>query len=108
MELRMTRKMKKNSFIQIRASSERKAAILAKAREAGLSVTDLIDQALDRTRVWSPENKQVARERLVQLARIGNNLNQLARWCNAHKSGADALAVVAHLKAIEDALKKCI
>lgn len=69
---------KKNSFIQVRVTPERKAAIRAKAREAGLSVTDLIDQALDRTRVWSPENKQVARERLVQLARIGNNLNQLA------------------------------
>ena len=103
----MTRKMKKNSFIQIRASSERKAAILAKAREAGLSVTDLINQALDRTHVWSPADKQAARERLAQLARIGNNINQIARWCNAHKSGAEALMVVAHLKAIEDELK-CI
>ena len=98
---------KKNVFIQIRATPEQKAAITQKARDAGLSVTGLIDQALDRTRVWSPEDRQAARERLVQLARIGNNLNQLARWCNAHKSGADALAVVAHLKAIEDALKKC-
>ena len=72
----MTRKMKKSAFIQLRVTSERKAVILAKAREAGLSVTDLINQALDRTRVWSPEDKQAARERLAQFARIGNNLNR--------------------------------
>ena len=88
---------KKSVFIQIRTSPERKAAIIQKAHDAGLSVTNLIDQALDRTRVWSPADKQAVRERLAQIARIGNNLNQIARWCNAHKSGADALAVVAHL-----------
>ena len=103
----MTRKMKKSAFIQLRVTPERKAVILAKAREAGLSVTDLIDQALDRCRAWTAEEKHVARGRLAQLARIGNNLNQVARWCNAHKSGADALIVVAHLKSLEDELKKC-
>ncbi len=30
------------------------------------------------------------RERTRQVARIGNNLNQLARWANTHKTAAEA------------------
>ncbi len=38
-------------------------------------------------------------------ARIGNNLNQIARWANTYKWGAEAVSVVAHLSAIERALE---
>ena len=36
-----------------------------------------------------------------EIARIGNNLNQLARWANTHKAAAEAVEVVAQLAAIE-------
>lgn len=32
-----------------------------------------------------------------ELARVGNNLNQLARWANREKGAAEAVAVVARL-----------
>ena len=35
--------------------------------------------------------------RTRELARIGSNLNQIARWANIHKEDADVLEVVAHL-----------
>ena len=35
------------------------------------------------------------------MARIGNNLNQIARWANTHKEAAEAAEVIAHLAAIE-------
>jgi hypothetical protein len=38
---------------------------------------------------------------LRQLAAIGNNLNQLARWANREKSAANALPVVARLIEID-------
>ena len=41
------------------------------------------------------------RERNRQVARIGNNLNQIARWANTHRSEAEAVEVIAHLVAIE-------
>ena len=44
------------------------------------------------------------RERTRELARIGSNLNQIARWANTHKENTEALEVVAHLVAIEQAL----
>ena len=43
-------------------------------------------------------------ERTSQIAKIGNNLNQIARWANTYKSTADAVEVVTHLVAIEQAL----
>ena len=39
-----------------------------------------------------------------QLARIGANLNQIARWANIFKANTEAVEVVAHLVAIERAL----
>ena len=47
-----------------------------------------------------------ARERTRQVARIGNNLNQLARWANANASAVAAVEVIAHLVAFERELRK--
>ena len=38
------------------------------------------------------------------MARVGNNLNQIARWANAHKEGVEAVEVIGHLIAIRRAL----
>ena len=38
----------------------------------------------------------IERERSRQVARIGNNLNQIARWANTHAEKADAFEVIAH------------
>lgn len=38
---------------------------------------------------------------IAALARVGNNLNQIARWANTHKGMADANQVNQHLIAIE-------
>ena len=48
--------------------------------------------------------RAVERERTRQIARIGNNLNQLARWANTHASAAEAVSVIAHLVSFERSL----
>lgn len=45
------------------------------------------------------------KERVRQLARIGANLNQLARWANIHKSRAEALDVLTALVSLENAVR---
>ena len=50
-----------------------------------------------RTRTWTAAAADVERERTRQVARIGNNLNQIARWANTHASGFDAVEVIVHL-----------
>ena len=81
--------MAREATATVRVSAAELAEWRGKARAAGVSLSELLRRAMARTR---------------ELARIGNNLNQLARWANTHKGGAEAVAVVAHLSAIEQAL----
>ena len=64
-------------------------------------LSDLLRQAMARTRTWTAAAAEVERDRTRQVARIGNNLNQIARWANTHADKADAVEVIAHLVAIE-------
>jgi hypothetical protein len=85
-------------WLKLRVSREEKATIAAKAEAQGQTVTDFLRQrALDYRLRQTPLEKERAR----QLARIGVNLNQLARWANAHKSRAEALDVLIALACLE-------
>ncbi len=42
-----------------------------------------------------------ARAHPRQVARIGNNLNQIARWANTQATPIDAIEIIVHLIAIE-------
>ena len=57
--------------------------------------------SVGRVRTWTVAHAELERERTRELARIGSNLNQLARWANIHKEDAEVVEVVAHLFAIE-------
>jgi hypothetical protein len=59
---------------------------------------------MGRVRTWTAPDREIEKEKIRQLARIGNNLNQIARWANTYKSAADSSEVVSHLVAIELAL----
>ena len=92
----------RSAWIKLRVSPAEKDAIAAKATAQGQTVTDFIRQrALDYRLRQTPLEK----ERVRQLARIGANLNQLARWANIHKSGAEALDVLTALVSLEHALR---
>ena len=92
----------RTAWIKLRVTPAEKEAITAKATSQGQTVTDFIRQrALDyRLRQTSLEKEHVR-----QLARIGANLNQLARWANIHKSRAEAIDVLAALVSLERELK---
>ena len=64
----------------------------------GLNMSDYIRQTCLGIRLRrTPEEKR----RMRELARIGANLNQLAKWANTYKRSAEALEVLAALAAIE-------
>ena len=73
----------------------------AKAAAAGVTLSELLRQAMRRTRAWTAAAADIERARVREIARIGNNLNQLARWANTHKAAAEAVEVLTHLRAIE-------
>lgn len=104
---------RRRSLVQARVSPRELASWRAKAAAAGVSSSALLRQAMARTGVWTPtaadaereREREVKRARTRELARIGSNLNQIARWANEHKSAADAVEVTRHLAAIELALR---
>jgi len=85
----------------------------ASAATAGLSLADWLRQSVDPSQVkivgrqpprrrpkLTPAN--VEDQRLIfEIAKIGNNLNQIARWANTYKSNADNLQILVALNAIE-------
>ncbi len=77
-----------------------------KASAAGVSPSALLREAMARTRTWTAPTMAVESERVRQIARIGNNLNQLARWVNTHKTAAESVTVIAHLVSFERALRE--
>ena len=90
-------------WVKIRASEAERAEWHAKARSAGLTLSDLERRSVGRARPWTVAHAEVERERTRELARIGANLNQIARWANTFKANAEAVEIVAHLVAIERA-----
>ena len=91
-------------IVAARVTPEEHAAWQDKAAAAGASPSVLLRQAMARTRTWTAPALAIERERTRQVARIGNNLNQLAHWANTHKAAAEAVAVIANLVSFERSL----
>ena len=91
-------------WVKVRASGAERAEWHAKARAAGLTLSDLVRRSVGRTRTWTVAHAEVERERTRQVARVGNNLNQIARWANTHRGAIEAVEVIGHLVAIRRAL----
>ena len=92
--------------IHLRVSPAEVAAWRAKAAAAGVPLSDLLRQAMARTRTWTAAAAEVERERTRQIARVGNNLNQIARWANTHATAIDAVEIIANLVYISQTLDK--
>lgn len=97
----MSTAARRSAWLKLRATPEEKEAITTKATMQGQTVTDFLRQrALDYRLRQTPLEK----ERIRQLARIGANLNQLARWANTWKSRAEAVEILTALTSLERAL----
>lgn len=94
-----------NVEIRVRCTAEDRTRWHRLAAECGLSLSALMRRALGQVRPWSPGRVDLERERIRELARIGNNLNQLARWANTHKGGLDAVRVLSRLSEVAVAVE---
>ena len=94
--------MLRDRLLKVRLTSEELADIQAKAEAAGLTVSDLARcRLLDyRLRQSGPE-----RELLLHLARIGGNINQLARWVNTYKGRIETIEIISRLDEIQCEIK---
>ena len=110
----MSTKVKKTNHIGIRATDAEKLDWELTAHAEGLKVSQLARALLNnysnshsskRRLASSKVGAERSRQDLIrQVARIGNNLNQIARWANTYKGAAEATQVIASLARIESAL----
>jgi hypothetical protein len=96
---------KKSVRVKIRLTEEEKNQWQGKAKSAGMTLSRLIRDSFDRVYVWSVGDRKLYAERTREIARIGSNINQLARWANTYKTAADAVQIIIGLAAVEKALK---
>lgn len=98
----------RTKWIHIRVTGEERVAWQSLARVHQLTLADLIRCKIGESQLTGRQPKR--RKRLChqtdpiqirELARIGNNLNQLARWANAYKSAAEAITVCTWLLSIQ-------
>lgn len=95
--------MSRNLIIKLRVSEHEHGTIAALAADAGMTISDFIRL---RTMDFRLRKSAVDRDKIRQLARIGANMNQVARWVNLHKKRAETMEVILHLDAISEQLKK--
>lgn len=94
----------RTAWLNVRVTPDEKNNVVEEAANLGMTIGDFMRQLLGKRRVRKTRRE---REKLLHLARIGNNINQLARWANTYKSNADSVLILAELAAIERELK-CI
>ena len=93
----------RTSSVVVRVHPEERDLLKVNAGMLGMSVSDFIRQACLNFRLrQTPEEKRRNRE----LARIGSNLNQLARWANTHKKTLEAVEILTELASLEESIRE--
>jgi len=94
----------RSKILGVRLSPGEWAAVKKQADELGLSVSDFVRVRIlvgvkENKKEYRKKNKKGCREVAAQIARVGNNLNQVAKWVNTYKSEADAARVIVFFSA---------
>ncbi len=100
----MSTKVNKTNHIGIRATDAEKLDWDLIAHACDLKTSQLARNLLNKYSTGYASDKKSRQEFNLQVARIGNNLNQIARWANTYKDAASAAQVIAGLARIESAL----
>jgi len=95
---------KKLARLELRVSISEKSALSAKAKDFNLSLSDFVRASLGKVRSWSVEDVAHKKAVTLQLAKIGNNLNQIARRLNS--SDARDFDILLELSEIKEELRK--
>ena len=84
----------RSTAVVIRVHPEERDLLKLNAGLHGMSVSDYVRHTCLGLRLRrTPEEKR----RLRELARVGSNLNQIARWANTYKESLEAVEVLAAL-----------
>jgi hypothetical protein len=89
-------------MLKVRLTADEFADIQARAKVDGTTVSDLVRRRLLNYRHRRNESD---RQILLHLARIGGNINQLARWANTYKGQFETIEIIVRLGALQAEIK---
>ncbi|MCJ8140127.1 plasmid mobilization protein [Falsirhodobacter halotolerans] len=91
---------------EMRMSPDVRAVLTMNATAANLSEAAFVRSLILGANVTTSVDADIERERNAQLARIGNNLNQIARHADNYRNNADAAALAAEVLTARLALER--
>lgn len=103
-ETEITKFYNEMTKIQLRLSNNKRAEWKQKAANLNMTMTDFIIAAVDKIEMKPRKRSHVDPLFLQEIARIGNNINQIARYANSLRELADATKILSVLIAIENDL----
>lgn len=93
---------RRDHMIRVRVNQAENEHLKKLARQAGETPSSLIRNHIGQLQI---RNRRDEQQRIAVLNRVNSNLNMIARWCNIHKGAAKTVAVISHLKAIQQAVE---
>jgi len=108
----MTKQQKKNrrpkiltKELKIRFSDAEFSRLQKIANGTNVSIAEIIRRSCETTKPVTIEDRSALKNLQSEIAKIGNNLNQIARWCNTHPTAATSLDMLQVLQKIENHLR---
>ena len=96
---------RRSSCVKVRLTETERRELKAIADKAGMTVSDAVRTILPEALRPRPKADP---ELVRQVARIGNNVNQLTRWVNIHKPSASEPQVLFLLAQVRDHLRELL
>ncbi len=99
--------LKREKWVHVKLFADERNLWHELAAEQGVSLADFVRMRVGEARLsnqHAPKRQPVKRvdpELIRQIARVGANVNQVARWANFYKTDADAEQVLSALIVIE-------
>jgi len=90
----------------VRLTNDEHYRLTELAQKAGLSLSRLLVESALTGRVPTPADRVVRERAILQLIRVGNNLNQIAKQLNAQRGGLSSDQVADTLAALKATLER--
>ena len=87
----------KTKMLRVRFDDNQWEELQRLAQKSGLSMSELVR---DKMKHKTIHNRKNAQEMIRATKQISNNVNQIAKWVNTHKSEIDRIHVLSYLSKI--------
>jgi len=101
----MEKSKNKTETIKIRLSADEKKDWEAKANIGGFSLSELARKAVTRVKIWKLKDRVTEQARIIEMARINNNLSEIGRQVKIYKSEGESQRIIDSLKEVKKELE---